>query len=305
MSHPVVRIATLEDGAELLSLLREWHAEEGAAPIDQERSAWLLRVILDGHGVVGVIGDPGRIEASVCLFPSHLWYSPQPTLECLWSYVRQPFRKSPNGKALALFTKRQSEKLGIPLVLEVSTGTAEKFKLYERVFGARGGTMFHWRPEGEIDTHFRGSPVRTAHLGDLDEIVDVCRELHGENGAFQSADELAIPVIESTLAGDGVIGVIGEPGHVEGTICFRVSSLWYSSSPMLEEMWAYIRPSFRSSNNAKNLICFAMRQASRLGIPLRIGVASKKELEQKVRLYQRLLGQPSAQHFLYEPGTHV
>jgi hypothetical protein len=302
MTDPIVRIATLADGGELLSLLREWHSEEGAAPLDQERAAWMLRIILDGHGVIGVIGDPGHIEASICLYPSRLWYSAQPTLECLWSYVLPAFRKSANGKALALFAKRQSAKLGIPLVLEVSTGTTEKFKLYERLFGARGGTMFHWQPEGQIDTHFRGPPVRTAHRNDLDEIVSVCRELHGENGAFQSVDELAIPVIEATLAGDGVIGIIGDPGHIEGTICFRVSSLWYSSSPMLEEMWAYIRPGFRSSNNAKNLICFAMRQASRLGIPLHIGVASKIELEQKVRLYQRLLGKPSAQHFLYEPG---
>jgi GNAT superfamily N-acetyltransferase len=305
MEDPKVRVASPLDEAEIFGLLKAWHGEEGLTSFDEEAAAAMLRRLLIGDGVVGVIGTPGHIEASISLLPGRLWYSSQPTLESLWNYVRPEARRSPDGKALALFAKRQAERLGLPLCFEVvaTKDNAEKLKLYERIFGVRAGAAFHWRPDGASISLFDGSPMRTASLDDLDEVIAVCRELHRENGAFDSEDDLAIPVIARTLAGNGVIGMIGKSGAAEATISFHAANMWYSREPLLEEHWAYVRPEFRRSNNAKNLLCFAKRQASRLNIPLRIGIVSSKETEQKIKLYQRLLGEPSAAHFLYRPGA--
>jgi GNAT superfamily N-acetyltransferase len=305
MQEPTVRIASPSDESEIYDLLRAWHAEEGLAPLDENAARGVLHQLLEGAGAVGVIGEPGGIEASISLIPGRMWYSASSTLESIWNYVRPAARRSSAAKALALFAKGQADRLGLPLLFEmVSTqDNAPKLKLYERIFGSPAGAAFHWKPDDKPISLFEGSVLRTASLGDLDEVVEVCRELHQENGAFEAEDDLAIPVIANTLAGMGVIGIIGERGAAEATISFHPASMWYSSEPLLEEHWAYCRPVYRRSNNAKNLICFAKRQASRLGIPLRIGIVSQKQTEEKIKLYKRLLGEPSAVHYLYRPGV--
>ena len=253
--------------------------------------------------MIGVIGAPGNIEASISLLPGRVWYSNENVVESLWNFVRRQYRKSANAKALALFAKRQSERLGLPLLFElVSTEeNTHKLALYERTFGPRAGAAFHWNGEtGELRA-FAGAPFRTAGIEDLPDVVEVCREAHKESGSFGAADELAIPVIKDELAGTGVVGLIGGRGHVEASISIHTARMWYSDAHLLEERWLFVREPYRKSNNAKNLITFAKKQAQRLKVPLRIGVISKKDTEQKVNLYCRLLGAPSAVYYLYRP----
>jgi GNAT superfamily N-acetyltransferase len=302
MTEPQVRVASLADEAELFKLVKAWHAEEGLASFDDVSAYFMLRRLLEGAGVIGIIGTPGKMEASISLLPGRMWYSPQSTLESLWNYVYPAFRKSANAKALANFAKRQAKLLGIPLLLDVisTKDNAPKLALYERVFGPRAGAAFHYQPKPEDTDIFEGTPVRTAGIEDKDELFDICREAHRESGSFEADEGIAAPVIEAELQGPGaVIGVIGKPGAIEATISFHTARMWYSSDPLIEERWAYVREAHRRSNNAKNLIAFAKRQAVRLNVPLRIGVITRKETEQKVRLYQRLLGEPSGAYFLY------
>ena len=298
-----VRIASPADEEDLFRLLQGWHAEEGLAPFCEPATRVMLRQLLAGAGVIGVIGAPGSIEASISLLPGRVWYSSENVVESLWNFVRPPYRKSANAKALALFAKRQSERLGLPLLFElISTGeNTNKLALYERIFGPRAGAAFHWHGETADLKTFTGSPFRTAAIEDLPDVVEVCREAHQESGSFGAADELAIPVIKDELAGTGVVGLIGGRGHVEASISIHTARMWYSDAQLLEERWLFVRMPYRKSNNAKNLITFAKRQSQRLGVPLRIGVISKKDTEQKVNLYCRLLGAPSAVYFLHRP----
>lgn len=302
MPDPEVRIASKEDADELFRLIKAWHAEEGCAPFDEDLVGQMLNRLLEGGGVIGVIGEPGEIEASISLLPARIWYSPQPMLESLWNFVLPEYRKSSNAKILAKFAKKQADLLGIPALLEIVSNdkSSRKIMLYERLFGPRIGASFHYVPSSEPLPAY--SNVRVASLDDASDIIELCREAHKESGSFPADEDIAIPVIVNELHGGGVIGVLGNPGELQGSIAFNAARMWYSSSPLIEERWNFVRAQHRKSKNAQNLINFAKYQVQRLNIPLRIGIISNKETEQKVRLYQRMLGEPSAAYFLYRPA---
>jgi hypothetical protein len=146
--------------------------------------------------------------------------------------------------------------------------------------------------------------VRLATREDLFEIISLGRELHKENG-LMAMDEEAISkaATNAVLGTDGVVGVIGAPGHIEGLIFLQLRQFWYSNEMHLEELLNFVKPQYRRSENAKALIEFAKTAATRLDVPLLIGVLSNGQTEAKIRLYRRQLGQPAGAFFLF--GKHT
>lgn len=298
---PIVRIANRDDKDEIINLVKSFHDEEGLSLLSEDAVNITVSNALDGNGVVGVIGDSGAIESSIYLLMGRLWYSNANSLESLWNFTLPKYRKSGNTKALLSFAKRQSDKLDTPLLLDAVTTdeNAPKIRLYERSLGERAGAIFHYTPNVERPTEVDCSKIRTADLSDADEIIEIARDLYAENGSFSKDEELAIPIIRQNLSGDGVTGVIGEKGKIEGIIFLHIAKMWYSDEPILEEFFAYVRPPYRNSKNAQNLIKFAKRQSDRLGINLRMCIVSRIETERKIQLYKRLLGEPCGAFFLY------
>lgn len=148
------------------------------------------------------------------------------------------------------------------------------------------------------------SRVRFAERCDYDQIMFICRELHGENGLFEMSDARVREVIDSHFdRTGGIIGVIGEPNALEGIIILRLGATWYSDQTVLEELSAFVLPEFRRSDNAKNLIDFAKECAKQIGVPLIIGVVSNHRTEAKVALYRRRLGAPAGAFFLANAGA--
>ncbi len=143
------------------------------------------------------------------------------------------------------------------------------------------------------------SRVRFAERCDLDQILFLCRELHEENGLFEMSDDRVRDVIMTHFdRTGGIIGVIGEPGALEGAIVMRMSTMWYSDKTVLEELFSYVLPEFRRSNNAKELIDFAKSCAVSIGVPLLIGIISNTRTAAKVELYRRRLGSPAGAFFV-------
>jgi hypothetical protein len=106
----------------------------------------------------------------------------------------------------------------------------------------------------------------------------------------------------------GLCGVIGPTGgQVEGAILLRITDLWYSDVPVLEEKGLFLAPEFRSAKGgrARRLCEFAKVAADTLGIPLIIGVLSNSRTEAKVRLYKRQFGEPTGAFFLYGATTGI
>lgn len=146
--------------------------------------------------------------------------------------------------------------------------------------------------------------VRQATIEDFHQIISMGKELHAENGLMPLAvDKIEETAMKGINHDGGVIGVIGAVGNIEAMIHLVIAQYWYSHDLHLEELYNFVRPQFRRSNNAKALIEYAKRCSERMDVPLLIGIVSNQRTEQKVKLYQRRLGEPSGAYFLYNAKT--
>lgn len=143
--------------------------------------------------------------------------------------------------------------------------------------------------------------IRNACISDVPEILKICKDMWEEGGLMPWSEKRVFDLIYNTINGknDFAVGIIGDIGKPEAIICFRLCQYYYTDYQHLEEVFNYVKPEFRKSGRAKNLIEYAKKCSRQLNIPLIIGVLSQKQTEAKVRLYQRLLGEPVGAYFLY------
>ena len=145
--------------------------------------------------------------------------------------------------------------------------------------------------------------VRLAAPDELDEVIQLGRELHEENGLMNLDEDMIRQAAEgAVLHGQGIAGVIGKD-PIEAMIYLGLRQYWYTKELHLEEMLNFVRPQFRKSRNAIALIEFAKSAAIKLGVPLLIGIVSNDKTAQKIRLYRRRLGEPAGAYFLYGSKT--
>jgi ABC-type transport system substrate-binding protein len=129
----------------MMVLLREMHAENGLAPMDESMvRAALDRGINRDRAVIGVIRGDGVIEASIGLFVGSWWYSQSQHCEDLWNFVSEPYRKSEHAKSLLQWAKYAAGFLEKPLLMGVLSNerTQAKIRLYERQLGPQIGALF-------------------------------------------------------------------------------------------------------------------------------------------------------------------
>jgi hypothetical protein len=143
------------------------------------------------------------------------------------------------------------------------------------------------------------SPVVKARPSDKEAVIEICKEDWKENGWFS----LSVPKLEDTVSrildkGEGVIGLIRR-SEIEAIMVLNISQFWYSSDYCLEEMLNFVRPQYRRSTNAKDMIQFAKRCSEEIGIPLVIGVTSNERTKPKIELYKRQLGESCGGYFIW------
>jgi hypothetical protein len=146
------------------------------------------------------------------------------------------------------------------------------------------------------------SPVRKATIADRAQILEMCEENHHDNGQFSLSMPKVEAMVDKAFSGGGaIIGVVGEK-QIEGMLLLLISQFWYSSDWCLEEIQNYVRPEFRRSTHAKDMIAFGRRCSDELGIPLVIGVVSNERTKAKMELYRRQLGEPCGGYFMHKPA---
>ena len=96
--------------------------------------------------VIGVIGEPGQVEASTGLIASQFWYTEAWHIEDVWHFVCPKHRKTKHSKHLLNFSKEVQKSLALPLVMGVLSDvrTEAKARLYSREFGKPVGAVFVW-----------------------------------------------------------------------------------------------------------------------------------------------------------------
>ena len=147
------------------------------------------------------------------------------------------------------------------------------------------------------------SPVRKAVLADKAQIMQMCEENHRDNGQFSLSPAKVDAMIDKAFNGGGaIIGVVGKD-QIEGMLVLLIAQFWYTDDWCLEEIQNYVRPQFRKSTHAKDMINFGQRCSDELGIPLVIGVVSNERTRAKMELYRRQLGEPCGGYFMHKPKT--
>jgi hypothetical protein len=147
------------------------------------------------------------------------------------------------------------------------------------------------------------SPVRKALPVDKPQIMEMCEENWKDNRQFSLSITKVEAMIDKAFSRGGtIIGVIG-PAKIEGMIVLNIGSFWYTDDWCLEEVQNYVRPQFRKTTHAKDMIDFGKRCSDELGIPLVIGVVSNERTRAKMELYRRRLGDPVGGYFIHRPAS--
>jgi len=150
--------------------------------------------------------------------------------------------------------------------------------------------------------------IRVGNPQDLDAVMEIAMMACEENGFVQpSPSRLLTDIWPALNLDEGVMGLIGPKGtmEVQGAVLLRVGHMWYSDQRAIEEKAVFIRPEYRSAKGgrARKLCEFSKQVADELELPLIIGVLSNHRTAGKVRMYQRIFGEPSGAFFLYKAKT--
>lgn len=143
--------------------------------------------------------------------------------------------------------------------------------------------------------------VRIATPSEEDDVMAMCRRLHKENGLFTLSEDRVRGYIRRCYTRKGtIVGVIGEPGHLEASTCILLSDMYYTDDWHLAELWNYVEPEHRrGTNNIDALIDFGKKCSDEIGLPLITGIITNRDTVGKVRLYRRKLGNPAGAFFVY------
>lgn len=168
---PLVRLAQPEDEDNILAMCKRLHVENGLFSLSEDKVRACIRKYFDRQGViVGVIGPPGKLEASTCLEMSGFYYTNDIHLAELWNFVDAPYRQSHNAEALIQFGKSCADQMKMPLFTGIITNRqmAGKVRLYRRALGYPTGAFFvynaNWQTEPMEDhTDLRNKLRSQAH----------------------------------------------------------------------------------------------------------------------------------------------
>ena len=145
--------------------------------------------------------------------------------------------------------------------------------------------------------------VRMATQKDEVQLMEICRALHSDNGVFPMDDDLVRAMLYRHFNKQGgIIGVIDGNNELAAATCISFSHMWYSHTIHLEQLFDFVRPKYRKSDLAKQLLNFAKECQNALNVPLLTGILTNQRMEAKVALYRKKFGTPAGAFFVV--GAH-
>lgn len=156
---PNVRLAMPSDEEDIVAMCRRLHLENGLFSLNENKVRDCLRRCFNRHGsIVGVIGAPGELQASICMELTNFYYTDDMHLAELWNFVDAPYRRPPgNAEALIEYAKDWARKLEAPFFTGIITNKQmrAKVRLYRQLLGYPVGAFFlyngKWKTEPMAD----------------------------------------------------------------------------------------------------------------------------------------------------------
>jgi GNAT superfamily N-acetyltransferase len=141
--------------------------------------------------------------------------------------------------------------------------------------------------------------VRLATQKDEAQLMQLCHALHADNGLFGVDDEMVKAMLYRAFdRKGGLVGVIDGGNEIAAATFLLLSNFWYSKDTHLEELFSFVKPAYRKSDYARQLLEFAKKCQREIGIPLVIGIITNTRMEAKVKLYRKKLGTPAGAFFV-------
>lgn len=307
---PGVRVATRADEAALYDLVLKGVANEMAtAPVNEAKVRQLIQEVTRPavsinipRPAVMVIDHPnGSLAGAAPLIPKRWWYSDAWHYIQPWIFVREEFRKGPFTRALLETVVWWGDKSGLPVLMSVpaDSSNAGRLEQYARYAEPFGGSFIH--AGGGAPTE-RPVNVRVGHPEDYKLVLDLCLLLNLENASAPLRADQLDEVIRAGLAhNNGVILIVNDPdGKPVGCACLALDQWDYSLSWHYSEMWVFVHPLHRKGSYAKDILQFCKWWAEQTGLPVTMGIMSRKRTKAKLRLYSRHL-KPLEYFFIRAP----
>ncbi len=147
------------DEADLMDMLRRMHKgrlmSEDIVRAEVQRAITPNRNAPDaGQAICAIIGEPGRIEASIGLAMASPWYSSAQFIGPRWFHVVPEYRRQDHARALILFAKYAADALHMTLHIRndilASQEAAAEDRLWKRHLGAEWcGSSYLYQPIAE------------------------------------------------------------------------------------------------------------------------------------------------------------
>lgn len=141
-----VRLAQLEDRAEIERLILLLHSENGLFSISERKVKGLLDRYFDAQGaVIGCIGEVGEPVAAIYMGLDQLSYTDDWALIEQFNFVHPEHRRSNYARQLIAYAKLVSDQMHVPLMVGILSNkrTEAKVRLYEEMLGKAGGYFLH------------------------------------------------------------------------------------------------------------------------------------------------------------------
>ena len=131
--------------------------------------------------------------------------------------------------------------------------------------------------------------VRRAVASDISALYAMLKEMHG-NTKLEVApiDDYKLLNKINEVIHKGLVLVSYKDNEITGSIAGTTTSDWWSSEPLLADMWFYVSPLHRKSRSAFMLIKTFINIAKDAKLKMRLGHIYSGDMERKDKFYEKL-----------------
>ncbi len=145
--------------------------------------------------------------------------------------------------------------------------------------------------------------VRLVQCGDERALYNFIESGHKESAVYALSSSKVNSYIDAAINRTIpiIIGIIDSPtkNEIAASICISYEQQWYTDEWHLGELWNNVRPDYRKSNYAKDLIQFGKWVSDTAGKAFNMGIVTTDRMEAKIRLYRRQELKQVGAYFMY------
>ena len=131
--------------------------------------------------------------------------------------------------------------------------------------------------------------VRRAVANDISALYAMLREMHSNTELEVSPiDDYKLLNKINEVVHKGLVLVSYEGNEINGSIAGIRISDWWSSEPILSDIWFYVSPLHRKSRSALMLIKAFIKIAKDAKVKIRLGHIYSGDIERKDKFYEKL-----------------